>query len=386
MVTYHFPFDGVSKKRIELQSPAILDSLGPAPKSRTIFAAVHVVANPIEASASNLTATIDWETSAKFRNHLWSMGLGVAEAMDTAQRGMGLDWQNVKKLLTQTMNDAKACGGAVVSGVATDQLGPGLHSLKDITNAYIEQLDFTIGQGAIPVLMCSRDLAATAKSPEDYIYVYSKLLDHANSKVILHWLGPMFDPQLKGYWGGDDFISTQQTVLQLIESHQNKVDGIKMSLLDEKYEIEFREKLPSSVKMYTGDDFNYVRLIQGNEAGYSHALLGAFAAIGPFAAAAIRALDRGDIQGYQSLLAPTEKLSREIFKSPTYYYKTGIVWLAYLSGLQDHFTMVAGLQSGRSILDLCELFILANEIGLFPDPELALNRLRQHLALAGYRE
>jgi hypothetical protein len=385
MSTFTFPIDGVSRKTIEINGPLTLPTASPAPISRTIYAAVHVVANPAEASASNISATVDWDQTAKFRQHMWNLGLGVAEAMDTAQRGMGMDWESVKTLVSRTMKDAKAVGGSVVSGVATDQLPKGQHSLESIARAYTEQLEFTLSVGATPVLMCSRDLAATAKTADDYLKIYSQLIEHSDQKVVLHWLGSMFDPLLVGYWGGAGFHEVKNNVLELINRYPDKVDGIKMSLLDEECEIELREKLPAQVKMYTGDDFNYVRLIKGNGKSHSHALLGAFAAISPFASAAIKALDEGDLVKYGEILGPTEALSREIFKAPTYYYKTGVVWLAYLSGMQDHFTMVAGLQSGRSIKDLCELYILANEIGLFANPDFALSRMKKTLDYAGFR-
>ncbi len=385
MGTFKFPIDGLTKDTITLNQPAKLESQGDQLESRTIYAAVHVVANPLEASASNVAATVDWEATARFRERMWSMGLGVAEAMDTAQRGMGMDWESVKKLLTRTMKDAKAVGGAVVSGVATDQLPKGSHTLESIKDAYLEQLEFTVATGAIPVIMCSRELASVARNSEDYLYLYSQLIEQSDSKVVLHWLGSMFDPQLEGYWGGNNYLETRDTVLNLIKSHSDKIEGVKMSLLNEQHEIDFRSQLPSNVKMFTGDDFNYVRLIKGDGKHFSHALLGAFAAISKYASAAIRDLDAGDEAKYLKILGPTETLSREIFKAPTYYYKTGIVWLAYLSGLQDHFYMVGGLQSGRSIRDLTELFILGNEIGLFPDPDLALYRLKLMFESSGIR-
>jgi hypothetical protein len=383
--SFTFPIDGLSQKTIEIKAPLVLPSASTSPISRTIYAAVHVVANSAEASASNISATVDWDATAKFRQHMWSLGLGVAEAMDTAQRGMGMDWESVKTLVARTMKDAKAVGGSVVSGVATDQLSKGVHTLAAIEAAYKEQLEFTLSTGATPVLMCSRDLAATARSSDDYLELYSKLIEHSDQKVVLHWLGSMFDPLLAGYWGGAGFHDVKENVLELINRYPDKIDGIKMSLLNEDCEIELREKLPAAVKMYTGDDFNYVRLIRGNGKSYSHALLGAFAAIGPFASAAVRALDDGNLALYEKILGPTESLSRELFKTPTYYYKTGVVWLAYLSGMQDHFTMVAGLQSGRSIRDLCELYILANEIGLFTNPDLALSRMKKTLDFAGLK-
>jgi len=383
MTQFTFPIDGLSRKTITLSSPHSLNSKGEQPQSRTIYAAAHVVANPIESSANNVSATIDWESTARFREHIWSLGLGVAEAMDTAQRGMGMDWPSVKRLLSRTMKDAHAVGGKVVSGVATDQLERGSHPLPKIKAAYLEQLEFTLNTGATPVIMCSRELAAAAKNADDYLEMYSDLIEYCDGKVVLHWLGSMFDPQLRGYWGNDDFAQSQKTVLDLINRYPSKIEGIKMSLLNEQHEIELREKLPNSVKMFTGDDFNYVRLIRGTDNVYSHALLGAFAVVSSYAASAIRALDEGDFARYEEILGPTEKLSREIFKSPTYYYKTGVVWLAYLCGYQDHFIMIAGLQNGRSIRDLCELFILANEIALFPDPDLALQRMKLHLQAVG---
>jgi len=380
---FRFPIDGLSVRAIEINAPAAFPAISSPPTSRTLYAAAHVVADPLQTSAGEDTVALDWEATMRFRHHLWSHGLGIAEAMDTAQRGMGMTWPKVKELLSRTMTEARSVGGTVVSGVATDQLPPGSHSIDAIIAAYLEQLEFTLDQGATPVLMCSRQLAAAARSADDYLRVYDTLLQASSTPVVLHWLGSMFDPALTGYWGSENFEESQHVVLELMRRHSARVDGIKMSLLNESYEVELRRQLPAGTKMYTGDDYNYVRLIKGADGEFSHALLGAFAVVGQYAAHAVRALDSGNVSEYERVLAPTEPLSREVFKRPTYYYKTGVVWLAYLSGFQDHFVMVGGLQSGRSLRDLCELYILGNDIGLFPDPDLALSRMKAHLQLVG---
>ena len=382
-MNYTFPIKGLSTQSIAINAHAALPAIRTAPTSRTFYAAAHVVADPYVSSAGEDSVSLDWDATMRFRHHLWSHGLGVAEAMDTAQRGMGMTWEKVKELLSRTMTEARSVGGCVVSGVATDQLPPGTHSLDTIVAAYLEQLEFTLDQGATPVIMCSRQLAASATSPDDYLRVYDTVLQASSTPVVLHWLGSMFDPALHGYWGAKEYSDAKATVIELMGRHTSRIDGIKMSLLKEEFEVDLRRQLPSTVKMYTGDDYNYVRLIQGDGERHSHALLGAFAVVGAYAAHAARALDRSDVGEYQRILGPTESLSREVFKRPTYFYKTGVVWLAYLSGFQDHFVMVGGLQSGRSLRDLCELYILGNEIGLFPDPDLAHFRLLAHLRIAG---
>ncbi|MEV4277716.1 dihydrodipicolinate synthase family protein [Actinoplanes xinjiangensis] len=345
-----------------------------APTSRIAYAAAHVVADPHAENAPGAAAALDWERTLAFRHHLWSHGLGVAEAMDTAQRGMGLDYTATRELIRRSAAEAAAAGGRIVAGVATDQLAPGQVTLEQVRRAYSEQLTDVLTAGAAPVLMCSRHLAATARDADDYLGVYRELLDESDKPVVLHWLGIAFDPALEGYWGSSDVDKATETVLELINSNPAKVDGIKISLLDADHEISLRRRLPAGVRLYTGDDFNYPQLIRGDEQGYSDALLGIFAAIAPAAAAAFAALDRGDLDEYERIFAPTVPLSRHIFKKPTFYYKTGIVFLAWLNGHQDHFTMVGGLQSGRSVPHFAELIELADAAGLLTDPDLAAHR------------
>jgi hypothetical protein len=351
---------------------------GGEPRSRVCFAAAHVVADPLAGGDPTGPAQLDWEATLAFRRHLWAHGLRVAEAMDTAQRGMGLDWAATQELIRLSVAEAKAEGGKLACGAGTDQLVGG-GSLDDVRGAYEQQLEFIEGEGAPVILMASRALAAAASGPDDYRSVYGHLLSQASSPVILHWLGDMFDPLLTGYWGSADLGEAADVVISIIEAHADKVDGIKVSLLDADKEVALRARLPDGVRMYTGDDFNYPELIQSG----SDALLGIFDAIAPAAAAALHALDDGDLARYEALLAPTVPLSRHIFSAPTPYYKTGVVFLAYLNGHQDHFRMVGGLESGRSVRHLGELFVLADEAGLLREPDLAVARMRLVLELAG---
>jgi dihydrodipicolinate synthase/N-acetylneuraminate lyase len=356
---------------------------GPQFTSRVGYAAAHVVADPRAENIPGAPPVIDWEATLAFRRHLWSHGFGVAEAMDTAQRGMGLDYPAARELIHRSAAEAKAAGGTVAAGVATDQLPPGPATVDDIRKAYAEQLTDVREAGAVPVLMCSRHLAAAADSAEQYLDLYGALIDESDVPVILHWLGPAFDPLLSGYWGSGDPHRAADTVAELIATHPGKVDGIKLSLLDEDFEVRLRRRLPAGVRMYTGDDFNYPALIRGDAHGHSEALLGIFAAIAPPAAAALRALDAGDLQAYDRILDPTVTLSRHLFRAPTWNYKTGIVFLAWLAGHQDHFTMVAGAQSGRSPAHLAELIRLADAAGLLPDADLATARARAFFTTAG---
>ncbi|MFC7530278.1 dihydrodipicolinate synthase family protein [Actinoplanes sp. GCM10030250] len=342
--------------------------------SRIAYAAAHVVADPRAENSPGAPAVLDWEATLAFRHHLWSHGFGVAEAMDTAQRGMGLDYTATRELIRRSSAEAAAAGGRIVAGVATDQLPPGQATLDQVRLAYAEQLADVAQAGAAPVLMCSRHLAATARDADDYLGIYRELLEQSDKPVVLHWLGTAFDPALEGYWGSSDVDKATETVLELINSNPAKVDGIKVSLLDAGHEIGLRRRLPAGVRLYTGDDFNYPELIRGDEQGYSDALLGIFAAIAPAAAAALAALDRGDLAEYDRIFAPTVPLSRHIFTAPTFYYKTGIVFLAWLAGHQEHFTMVGGLQSGRSVPHFAKLIELADAAALLPDPELAARR------------
>lgn len=367
-----------------LGQPSPFPSSAPPPRSRVAYAAAHVVCDPLLESSSTSPAHVDWDATLAYRHHLWSLGFSVAEAMDTAQRGMGLDWAVSKELIRRSVAEARAIGAGIACGAGTDQLAPSPRlTLTDVQAAYEEQCSFIEGQGARVILMASRALAACAKTPDDYLQVYDHLLTQLHQPVILHWLGDMFDPALAGYWGSRDLDVAMEVCLSLIERHAAKIDGIKMSLLDANREITLRRRLPEGVRMYTGDDFNYPELIRGDEYGYSHALLGIFDAIAPAAAAALHALDVGDSASYTAILAPTVPLSRHIFQAPTYYYKTGVVFLAYLNGHQSHFRMVAGLESARSLMHLVDLFVLADKAGLLRDPELASERMRRVLAVAG---
>ncbi|MFI6941884.1 dihydrodipicolinate synthase family protein [Streptomyces sp. NPDC050418] len=353
--------------------------------SRTVFSAAHVVADPYADVSPDAPAAVDWDATLAFRRHLWSHGLGVAEAMDTAQRGMGLDWAGAAELIRRSAAEARAVGGRIACGVGTDQLtGPaGLPTLAEVTAAYEEQLALVEGTGAQAILMASRALAAVARGPEDYLAVCGSLLRQASEPVILHWLGPMFDPALEGYWGSADLDVATETFLDVIAAHADKVDGIKVSLLDAEREIALRRRLPDGVRCYTGDDFHYPELIAGDDHGFSHALLGIFDPLGPLAAEAVRVLDTGDTKGFRELLDPTVELSRHLFQTPTRFYKTGVVFLAWLAGHQSHFSMVGGLQSARSLPHLARAYQLADGLGLFPDPALAASRMKSLLDVHG---
>ncbi|NYH77749.1 hypothetical protein FHR84_001063 [Actinopolyspora biskrensis] len=353
------------------------------PRSRVAYAAAHVVGNPLGDNAPGAPADVDWESTMAFRRHLWGHGLGVAEAMDTAQRGMGLDWTATRELINRSAAEANEVGGRIAAGVGTDHLPPDVTDPEKITAGYAEQLEFTQRAGARVILMASRQLAAGARGAADYHEVYNRLLEDVQHPAILHWLGPAFDPALEGYWGSTDITEATETLLEILHAHSHRIEGVKVSLLDLEHEIHLRSRLPEGVRLYTGDDFNYPRLIKGENGSHSDALLGVFAAIAPAASAALRALDNGDEITFDEALAPTVPLARHLFSAPTYYYKTGIAFLAWLSGHQPGFTMVGGLQSGRGIVHLAETFRLADLAGLFPDPELAVTRMRELLDVAG---
>lgn len=348
---------------------------------RTAYAAAHVVVDPFACSANT---AIDWDATLAFRRHLWTHGFGVAEAMDTAQRGMGLDWGAARELIARSVREAAVAGGQIACGAGTDQLAADAPvTLEQVLEAYREQAEFVEAQGGRLILMASRALARCARHAEDYAWVYERILSQVQHPVILHWLGDMFDPALAGYWGSRNLDEAAAACLAVIRQNAAKIDGIKMSLLDADREIAIRRDLPAGVKMYTGDDFNYDRLILGDGQHHSHALLGIFDAIAPVAAAALEALDRGDVAAYRQWMAPTVRLSRHIFEPPTYFYKTGIVFLAYLNGHQKHFRMVAGQESARGVVHLSQLFRLAGGAGLLADPELAVSRMKLVLVLAG---
>ncbi|MBA8826447.1 hypothetical protein FHX42_003823 [Saccharopolyspora lacisalsi] len=353
------------------------------PRTRVAYAAAHVVADPLGANAPGAPAQVDWPTTLAFRRHLWSHGLGVAEAMDTAQRGMGLDWAATQELVRRSAAEAAAVGGRIAAGAGTDHLPADVTSLDGVVSGYAEQVQAVQDAGAQVILMASRQLAALARGPEDYHEVYGRLLAQVDGPVILHWLGPMFDPALRGYWGSEDIATATDSLLTLLHEHASKIDGIKVSLLDAEHEIRLRAALPAGIRLYTGDDFDYPRLIKGESGASSDALLGVFAAIAPAASAALHALDKGDEATYDAILEPTVPLAKHLFAAPTYYYKTGIALLAWLNGHQPGFTMVGGLQSGRSVVHLAEAFRLADTAGLLAEPELAVSRMRCLLDLAG---
>ncbi len=354
--------------------------------NRVAFSAAHVVSNPLADVDPWLTAAVDWDKTIAFREHIWDLGLGVAEAMDTAQRGMGLDWPTSLELIQRSVRAAKARGPAalVFSGAGTDHLATeDAKSPDDVICAYEHQIAAIEKAGGRIILMASRALAKIARSPDDYAKVYDRVLSQVREPVIIHWLGDMFDPALAGYWGSADLGKAMDTAVVIINANAAKVDGAKISLLDKQREVDMRRRLASGVKMYTGDDFNYAELIAGDDKGYSHALLGIFDAIAPAASYALSRLAASDAQGFHDVLGPTVPLSRHIFKAPTRFYKTGIVFMAYLNGHQDHFTMVGGQESTRSTLHLAELFRLADQAGLLANPELATRRMKAVLALRG---
>jgi hypothetical protein len=378
----------------ELLGPATWATGTPPAGSRVAYAAAHVVADPLGDNTPGSPAAVDWDATLRFRRHLWSYGLRVADAMDTAQRNMGLDWAATRELIQRSAAEAKAYGDPaelLACGAGTDHLPAApaapapaatvatARSLDEIVAGYAEQVEVVRAAGATVILMASRQLAAAARGPEDYHHVYGELLRQADRPVILHWLGEMFDPHLAGYWGSRDIATATESLLTLIGEHATKIDGVKVSLLDADHEVRLRAALPAGVRLYTGDDFNYPSLI----ASGSDALLGIFDAIAPAAAAALAALDDGDRETYETVFAPTVPLARKIFEPPTYHYKTGLVFLAWLAGHQDAFVMVNGAQAARTLPHLAEVLRLADAAGLLPDPELAVRRMRSLLATYG---
>jgi hypothetical protein len=353
--------------------------------NRVAYAAAHVVADQLSPKDPWLEPAVDWDATLAFRRHLWALGFGVAEAMDTAQRGMGLDWATSLELIKRSIDASRDFPGAfLASGAGTDHLAPGPKvSVDDVIAAYEQQFAAVEGAGGRIIMMASRALAACAKSPDDYLRVYDRLLRQAREPVVIHWLGEMFDPALAGYWGHTDHHKAMEVALTAIKANAAKVDGVKVSLLDKQKEVDMRRGLPQGVRMYTGDDFNYAELIEGDDKGYSDALLGIFDAIAPAASAALSALAAGDRARFHEIFAPTVPLSRHIFGAPTRFYKTGVVFLAWLNGHQDHFVMVGGQQSARSTLHLADVFRLADRAGLLRDPALAVRRMRELLAVHG---
>jgi hypothetical protein len=368
-----------------LSAPRDFPQRAEAPFDRVAFSAAHVVADARADVDPWLDCAIDWDATIAYRLHLWRLGLGVAEAMDTAQRGMGLDWPTSLELIRRSIAAARDVPGALLaSGAGTDHLAPeAAKSIDDVIRAYEEQVAAIEKLGGRIILMASRALARVARSADDYHRVYDRILSQVREPVIIHWLGDMFDPALAGYWGSADPMAAMEVALAVINRHASKVDGVKISLLDKDKEIAMRRRLAPGVRMYTGDDFNYPELIAGDASGHSDALLGIFDAIAPAASAALAALAAGDRARFDTILAPTVPLSRHIFKAPTRFYKTGVVFMAYLNGLQDHFVMVGGQQSTRSLPHLAELFRLADRAGLLVDPPRAAARMKTVLALHG---
>ena len=382
MPTLNLPTENGGIALYEIGAPRDFPTRIDRPFNRVALAAAHVVADARADLDPWVDTAIDWDRTIAFRRHLWSLGLGVAEAMDTAQRGMGMSWENSKELIRRSVDASKDMPGAVVaSGAGTDHLAAeSAVTLDDVIAAYEEQCDAVEAMSGRIILMASRALAACAKSPDDYARVYDRILSQVAQPVIIHWLGEMFDPALEGYWDDGDHWKAMETCLTVLKSNAEKIDGIKISLLDKDKEIALRRRLPDGMRMYTGDDFSFAELLAGDEQGHSDALLGIFAAIAPAASAALAALAGNRPDEFHDILAP---LSRHIFKTPTRFYKTGVVFMAYLNGHQDHFVMVGGQQSARSILHLSELFRLADKAGLLRDPDLAAARMSTTLALHG---
>lgn len=373
-----------SWRRVRLAEPGEWVDHPQPYESRVAFAAAHVAADPLGDNVPGAAAAVDWDATLAFRRSLFRYGFGVAEAMDTAQRNMGLDWPAVQELVRRSAEQARAHGARIASGAGTDQAAPGsLRSIDEVLAAYTEQVEYVESTGSQVILMASRHLASVATSADDYLHVYDRLLEQVREPVVLHWLGEAFDPQLRGYWGSTDVATATATFLDLVRSHADRVDGVKVSLLSAEHETGLRAALPDGVRLYTGDDFNYPELIRGDGTHHSDALLGAFAAVAPAASAALTALDAGDLAAYDAVMAPTLPLSRHVFEAPTFHYKTGIAFLAWLNGHQPGFTMVGGLQSARGVVHLSRLFELANDARLLRDPDLAAARMGDWLRVQG---
>jgi hypothetical protein len=385
MVAINLPVAGGRLETFRTRAPRNFPERQSVPFNRVAYSAAHVVGDPLSEKDPWVDAAVDWDKTIDYRRHLWSLGLGVAESMDTAQRGMGLDWKTSLELIRRSLDAAKGIPGALIAcGAGTDHLTPAANlSIDQVIRAYEDQIEAIEKLGGRIILMASRALTASAKSPDDYNRVYDRILRQVKEPVIIHWLGEMFDPALDGYWGHKDHYAAMDVVADVIARNARKVDGIKISLLDKQKEIDLRARLPKGVRMYTGDDFNYAELIAGEGAYYSDALLGIFDAIAPAASAALAALASQRVAEFHDILGPTVPLSRHIFKAPTRFYKTGVVFMAYLNGHQGHFVMVGGQQSARSLLHLAELFRLADAAGLLRDPDLAAHRMKQVMATQG---
>ncbi|QND51420.1 dihydrodipicolinate synthase family protein [Phyllobacterium sp. 628] len=384
-LTLNLPHANGTLSAYRLCGEPIARPASPPVFNRIAYAAAHVVSDPLRDTAPWNSPAIDWDATMAFRHHLWAHGFKIAEAMDTAQRGMGLDWAGAQELIRRSLAEARTVPGAdLACGAGTDQLAPeNARTLQDVIAAYETQIGFVEAHGGRAVMMASRALAKVAKSPEDYRRVYGEILRQSQNKVVLHWLGDMFDPQLAGYWGSFSFDGALETVLSIIDDNRDKVEGIKISLLDNASEIELRNHLPEGVLCFTGDDFNYAELIEGEGKKYSHALLGILDAVAPSASKALALLAAGETQAFRNVIEPTVPLSRKIFEAPTQYYKAGVVFLAWLNGHQSHFTMPAGMQSARGIVHYADIFRLADQANVLDKPELALGRMKSLLQVYG---
>jgi len=385
MTSLTLPRQDGSLEEYRLTGTPIARPWTPPTFNRIAYAAAHVVSDPLRDLDPWGNPAIDWDATMAFRHHLWSLGFKIAEAMDTAQRGMGLAWPGAQELIRRSLADARQVPGAdLACGAGTDHLAPAdTRSLDDVIAAYEEQIGFVEGEGGRAIMMASRALARVARSADDYHHVYGHILRQTRHKVVLHWLGDMFDPQLRGYWGSEDFDQALDTVLSIIEANRDKVEGIKISLLDNTKEVALRNRLPEGVLCFTGDDFNYAELIEGDGTKYSHALLGIFDAVAPSASKALTALAKGDLATFRGVIEPTVPLSRKIFEAPTQYYKAGVVFLAWLNGHQRHFTMPAGMQSARGVLHYADIFRLADRANVLDRPELAAERMKSLLSTLG---
>ena len=388
MTSLTLPRQDGSLEEYRLTGTPIARPQTPPTFNRIAYAAAHVVSDPLRDLDPWGNPAIDWEATMAFRHHLWSLGFKIAEAMDTAQRGMGLAWPGAQELIRRSLADARQVPGAdLACGAGTDHLAPAdTRSLDDVIAAYEEQVGFVEGEGGRAIMMASRALARVARSADDYRHVYGRILSQVRHKVVLHWLGDMFDPQLRGYWGSEDFDQALDTVLSIIEANRDKVEGIKISLLDNAREVVLRNRLPDGVLCFTGDDFNYAELIEGDGTKFSHALLGIFDAVAPSASKALASLAKGDLATFRGVIEPTVPLSRKIFEAPTQYYKAGVVFLAWLNGHQRHFAMPAGMQSARGVLHYADIFRLADGANVLDRPELAVQRMQSLLSTLGVEQ
>jgi hypothetical protein len=370
--------------------------------SRLAYAAAHVVAKPANGAAAadpRSPDSVDWDATLRFRRHLWHLGFGIAEAMDTAQREI-LGWENAARLLDMTLADARAePGRGVIGGAGTDTLATSTPTLRQVIDAYVAQAEFIHERGGRVILFPTHFLPRHFPAPGHYLEVYRAVTQEVSKPVFLHWLGDMFAPALRGYFPGDSF--------RRITQDNPKVLGVKLSLLDQRLEEAIRRRIaPQGQVVLTGDDFNFPALIRGGKGAgdgrgfqsrafhfegrgfpvgdYSHGLLGIFDGIARVASRALICLAQGDAREYDRLMAPTVPLSRHIFKAPTQHYKAGLVFLAYLNGHQSHFHLLADAEQRRDMAHYVELFKLANAAGVLDDPESAYERFQPVLRNAGF--